>query len=163
MKLTRQGRCFQEYFSSEVTVTAVCVWGGARGEQKDPRTDPERGRKREGDSETQRERARNGEGDRWGSTLCHDSFHSGQNVPISQAAKASGAETTCGLVVSSLQLACVPRRENAVGILEPSLILLSKFMVCRWTWPLRTVSWAPSPSPGTRPAPAPALALAAAH
>lgn len=31
-----------------------------------------------------------------------------------------------------------------MGILEPSPIL-SEFMVCRWTWPLSAVSWAPSP------------------
>lgn len=56
MKLTRRGRCFQEYFSSEVTVTAG--WGGGQGrEQKDP-TDPpvERTREREEVSEIQREK-----------------------------------------------------------------------------------------------------------
>lgn len=45
-----------------------------------------------------------------------------------------------------------------MGILEPSTILLSKSMVCRWTWPLRTVSWAPSPSPGPPPSSRPSSA-----
>lgn len=98
--------------------------------------------------------------------LSYGSFHSEQNVPISQAAKpkASLAENTCGLVVNRQQPASVPRRESAVGILEPSSTpLLSRLVVCRWTWPLWAVSWAPSRSPGFHPAPAPALPLAAAH
>lgn len=52
-----------------------------------------------------------------GYTLCYYKFHSGQNVRISQAAKlkASGAENTCGLVLSSLQLACVPQKAECSG------------------------------------------------
>lgn len=57
MKLTRRGRCFQEYFSSEVTVTAGWGRGGVQGrEQKDPTDRPmERTRTREGVSEIQTE------------------------------------------------------------------------------------------------------------
>lgn len=36
MKLTRRGRCFQEYFSSEVTVS-LQAWGGGRGTQENRR------------------------------------------------------------------------------------------------------------------------------
>lgn len=46
-----------------------------------------------------------------------------------------------------------------VGTLEPSSILLSRLLVCRWTQSLGAVSWAPSPSPGPLPGPPPQLCL----
>lgn len=158
MKLTRRGRCFQEYFSSEVTVTAG--WGaGGRTESRpiqltEPRRDPERGK----ESQIQREK-----GDRALPSVMTDSTP-GKMPPClrRQTWKRLGQRTPVMCLLAACSSPATPGRESAVGNPEPSPTLLCGLLVCRWTWPQGAVL-GPSPSPGPQPAPAPALPLAAAH
>ena len=74
MKLTRQGRCFQEYFSSEVTVSlkAGGEWGErAEGSEGSRGKEPQKSRGRRGRRGVEGQRA----------LLCWDGCCSGQDVP----------------------------------------------------------------------------------
>lgn len=162
MKLTRRGRCFQEYFSSEVTVS-LKPGGGGRAEGSVGST--------RGENQKEGRRLRNPEGKEarrgargQGSTRCC-SFRPGLHVPC-QAAPLNALWAREHLWFRrrhwDLPLARVPGRASAVGTGALAPVLHSRLMVCRWTGPGGCIL-GPLPSLAPSLALTPPLPLAAAH
>lgn len=101
MKLTRRGRCFQEYFSSEVTVSLQAGGWGTWESRRSLLTSPGEKQKEAGVTGIRVEAEAEGQV-KYLTLLSYDSFDLGQDVPLFQAAKQEGLDREHLSLVSAL-------------------------------------------------------------